>query len=44
MGVTRGLQGLGLERYQHAFRQSYIDAAVLPELTGVDLTAPGLPG
>ena len=42
MDVTRGLEGLGLERYQHAFRQGDIDAAVLPELTGGDLTAPGV--
>jgi len=40
MGITRWLEALGLERYQHAFRESDIDATVLPGLTGADLTAP----
>jgi hypothetical protein len=42
MDITRWLAGLGLEQYQHAFRESDIDAAVLPELTGDDLTALGV--
>jgi hypothetical protein len=43
MDMTRWLEGLGLERYQHTFRESGIDATVLPELAGANLTAPGVP-
>jgi class 3 adenylate cyclase len=39
MNLTRWLKGLGLEQYQHAFRESDVDAAVLPELTADGLTA-----
>jgi SAM domain (Sterile alpha motif) len=42
MDLTRWLEGLGLERYQHAFGEGDVDAAVLPELTGADLTALGV--
>jgi len=42
MDITRWLEGLGLEQYEHAFRESDVDAAVLPELTGEDLTALGV--
>jgi hypothetical protein len=42
MGITRWLEGLGLERYRHAFRESDIDVTVLPGLTGADLTATGV--
>ncbi len=42
MDITRWLEGLGLEQYQHAFRESDVDAAVLPELTADDLTALGV--
>jgi class 3 adenylate cyclase/predicted ATPase len=42
MDLTRWLAGLGLEQYQHAFREGDVDAAVLPELTADDLTALGV--
>jgi len=42
MDVTRWLEGLGLERYAHAFREGDVDAAVLPELTADDLIALGV--
>jgi class 3 adenylate cyclase len=42
MDLTRWLEGLGLEQYQHAFRESDVDAAVLPELTADDLIALGV--
>jgi class 3 adenylate cyclase/predicted ATPase len=42
MDISRWLEGLGLEQYQHAFRENDVDAAVLPELTGDDLTALGV--
>jgi len=42
MDITRWLEGLGLEQYQHAFRESHVDAAILPQLTGDDLTALGV--
>jgi class 3 adenylate cyclase len=42
MDITRWLESLGLEQYQHAFRESDVDAAVLPELTADDLTALGV--
>ena len=42
MDLTRWLEDLGLEQYQHAFREGDVDAAVLPELTADDLTALGV--
>jgi len=42
MDIARWLAGLGLERYEHAFRESDIETTVLPELTGDDLTALGV--
>src|SRR5215813_12083681 len=42
MDLTHWLEGLGLEQYQHAFREGDVDAAVLPELTADDLTALGV--
>lgn len=41
MDAERWQVGLGLTQYHHAFRQADIDAAVLPRLTGADLTALG---
>ena len=41
MDAERWQVGLGLTQYRHAFRQAGIDAAVLPRLTGADLTALG---
>src|ERR1700757_637480 len=37
MDVAAWLRGLGLERYEAAFRENEIDWAVLPELTADDL-------
>ena len=42
MDIARWLEGLGLGQYQHAFRRSDVDVAVLPELTADDLTALGV--
>jgi class 3 adenylate cyclase len=42
MDITRWLEGLGLERYEHAFREGDVDAAVLPELTADDLILLGV--
>jgi class 3 adenylate cyclase len=42
MDITRWLEGLGLEQYEHAFREGDVDAAVLPELTADDLIALGV--
>jgi class 3 adenylate cyclase/predicted ATPase len=42
MDITRWLEGLGLEQYEHAFRKGDVDAAVLPELTADDLIALGV--
>ena len=36
------LRGLGLERYEAAFRENAIDAAVLPRLTSEDLKEIGV--
>jgi SAM domain (Sterile alpha motif) len=41
--VATWLKELGLERYEPAFRESEITAAVLPELTEADLKELGLP-
>jgi class 3 adenylate cyclase len=40
--VTAWLRELGLERYEQAFRDNDIDAAVLPELTADDLIGLGV--
>ena len=37
MDITAWLHGLGLERYEPAFRENEIDAKVLPSLTAEDL-------
>lgn len=41
-GVADWLRGLGLERYEEAFREHAIDAAVLPGLTSEDLKEIGV--
>ena len=41
--IATWLKELGLERYEPAFRESEITAAVLPELTEADLKELGLP-
>ena len=43
MDVGAWLRGLGLGRYEPAFRDNEIDWEVLPELTEVDLEKIGLP-
>ena len=43
MDIGIWLRGLGLEHYEPAFRESEIDADVLPELTEPDLEKLGLP-
>ena len=42
MDVGAWLRGLGLERYEQAFRDNEIDAAVLPRLTADDLKDMGV--
>ena len=42
MEVAGWLRGLGLERYEQAFRDNDIDARVLPRLTADDLIAIGV--
>ena len=42
MDVAAWLRGLGLERYEAAFRDNQIDWAVLPELTSEDLREIGV--
>src|SRR5215471_4012334 len=42
MDITRWLEGLGLQEYEHAFREGDVDAAVLPELTADDLILLGV--
>src|SRR6516165_950389 len=37
MDIAAWLRGLGLERYEAAFRENEIDGAVLPQLTSDDL-------
>ena len=39
MDVAAWLRGLGLERYEPAFREQAVDARVLPSLTAEDLKA-----
>ena len=43
MEIAAWLRGLGLERYEPAFRENEIDAEVLPELTEAHLATLGLP-
>jgi class 3 adenylate cyclase len=43
MDVAAWLRGLGLERYESTFRENEVDAEVLLDLTGSDLTTMGLP-
>ena len=43
MDIGIWLRGLGLEQYEAAFRESEIEADVLPELTEADLEKLGLP-
>jgi class 3 adenylate cyclase/tetratricopeptide (TPR) repeat protein len=43
MDIATWLRGLGLERYEPAFRENEIDAEVLPELTEAHLERLGLP-
>jgi class 3 adenylate cyclase len=42
MDVAAWLRGLGLERYEAAFRENDVDAEVLPELTADDLISIGV--
>ena len=37
MDISAWLRGLGLERYEQAFRENAIDEAILPKLTADDL-------
>lgn len=37
MEISAWLRGLGLERYERAFRENGIDDAILPTLTAEDL-------
>ena len=43
MDIAAWLRGLGLERYEAAFRENEIDLEILPELTDADLLSLGLP-
>jgi len=42
MDIEGWLRGLGLERYEQAFRENEIDLRVLPELTADDLRELGV--
>ena len=42
MDIGDWLRGLGLERYEQAFRENEIDLRVLPELTADDLKELGV--
>jgi hypothetical protein len=42
MDIERWLRGLGLERYEAAFRENEIDETVLPRLTAEDLKELGV--
>jgi hypothetical protein len=42
MDVAGWLRGLGLERYEQAFRDNDIDTGLLPRLTADDLIAIGV--
>ena len=43
MDIAAWLRGLGLERYEPAFRENEIDTQVLPQLTEIHLERLGLP-
>src|ERR1700730_1947457 len=43
MDVAAWLRGLGLEQYEPAFRDNFVDADVLPDLTAEDLVGMGVP-
>jgi hypothetical protein len=42
MDVAAWLRGLGLEQYEPACRDNYVDADVLPDLTAEDLIGMGV--
>jgi hypothetical protein len=42
MNISAWLRGLGLERYEQAFRDNAIDEAILPKLTAEDLRELGV--
>jgi hypothetical protein len=42
MDIEDWLQGLGLERYEAAFRENEIDDTILPRLTAEDLKEVGV--
>ena len=42
MDVAAWLRGLGLEQYEPAFRDNFVDAGVLPDLTAEDLVGLGI--
>ena len=42
MDISAWLRGLGLERYEQAFRENAIDEVSLPKLTAEDLTDLGV--
>jgi hypothetical protein len=42
MDVAAWLRGLGLEQYEPAFGDNYVDADVLPDLTAEDLIGLGV--
>src|SRR5215471_9939076 len=42
MDIAAWLRGLGLERYEQAFRENEIDLRILPELTADDLKELGV--
>jgi hypothetical protein len=43
MDIAAWLRGLGLERYEPAFRENEIDTEALPELTEAHLATLGVP-
>jgi predicted ATPase len=43
MEIAAWVRGLGLERYEPAFRENEVDLEILPELTEADLLSLGLP-
>jgi hypothetical protein len=42
MDIAEWLRGLGLEQYEPAFRDNFVDADVLPDLTAEDLVGLGV--
>jgi len=42
MDIAAWLRGLGLEQYEPAFRDNFVDADVLPDLTAEDLVGLGV--